>query len=87
MSKRLEELKKKTTGKDYLWAIKYAKEQAERVQELEEDYEYLSHHYGLETEQNKRYREAIDKVVGDDNLSPYQKRILKRALEGDPHDT
>lgn len=47
------------TGDEFKWLI----EQAERAQELEEDYEYLSHHYGLETEQNKRYREAINKAI------------------------
>lgn len=49
---------------DLYWLV----EQAERVQELEEDYEYLSHYYGLETEQNKRYREAreiIEQIYKD----------------------
>lgn len=74
MSKeRLEELKKKTTGKDYLWVIEYAKEQAERVKELEDfkrNAEQLYRYYHLSAkksvtekeelrEQNKRYREAI----------------------------
>ena len=69
-------------------------EQAERVQELEEDYEYLSHHYGLETEQNKRYREAKKQI--EEKYEYFQDvpssvstglsmaiEILDKALEGD----
>ena len=54
------------------WIHRFASKQSGRVQELER--------------QNKRYRESILKVVGDDNLSPYQKRTLNEGLEGDPHD-
>ena|SRR5690625_2502696 len=41
---------------------------------------YLAEYIDIIEQQNKRYREAIDKVVGDDNLSPYQKRILKKSI-------
>ena len=71
---------------DYEWLI----EQAERVQELEEklieakdDYDYLSYHYGNETEQNKRYREAIKRAIGKFNYDEHQQgmSILLKALE------
>jgi len=70
--------------------IIYHLEQAERVRELEEDYEYLSHYYGLETEQNKRYREALEliklktlDIKGDKDTRPFQiYGIASEALEG-----
>ena len=68
--------------------LKIASEQAERVQELEEDCEYLSHHYGLEAEQNKRYREAIIEALHGLKTLPsvaprlYLISILDKALEG-----
>ena len=68
--------------------VKYSKKQTKRVQELEEDCEYLSHHYGLEAEQNKRYREAIIKALHGLKTLPsvaprlYLISILDKALEG-----
>ena len=64
---------------------------SKRVKELEEDCEYLSHHYGLEAEKNKRYREAIDKTLhkcdlADDTGHDYTDEIryeLRKALEGE----
>jgi|SRR5699024_4416824 len=63
--------------------------QAERVQELEEklieakdDYDYLSYHYGNETEQNKRYREVLNRIsITTKEGTTY--RWAQRALEGE----
>src|SRR5690625_3020761 len=66
--------------------LKIANEQAERVQELEEDCEYLSHHYGLEAEQNKRYSEIIQDFVDyaeHYSISRVEKQHLRKALEGE----
>ena|SRR5690625_3772321 len=68
--------------------VKYSKKQTKRVQELEEDCEYLSHHYGLEAEQNKRYREELD-ILGEvinsapnaDKLNEEYERL--KGLEGE----
>ena len=74
--------------KDIEWLI----EQAERVHELEEDYEYMAHHYGLETEGNKRYREAIEKSAMIIKSLPRTSgktklySILKEALDDDYND-
>ena len=76
---RLDELKKKTTGKDYLWAIKYAEEQAERVLALEGEAKRLRKHIFearndvvnqsnlLEEseQQNKRYREHLEYMLAE----------------------
>lgn len=61
----------------------------EHVRELEEDYEYLSHYYGLETEQNKRYREGIEKSTMIIKSLPRTSgktqlySLLNEALEGE----
>lgn len=84
------------------WIYRYAKGQAEtldkcaeRNKELEEDYEYLSHHYGLETEQNKRYREYLGLIekVGTfaDNetkevIKNEQADLASEALESESHE-
>lgn len=54
---------KRLMGKDKHALIKSNIALNKKVQELEEDYEYLSHHYGIETEQNKRYREGIERLI------------------------
>src|SRR5690625_1956211 len=75
------------------WAyelLKIANEQAERVQEIEEDCEYLSHHYGLEAEKNKRYREVINNINEKEMLYGVDEKICEaiqeaiRALESEP---
>lgn len=61
---------------------------SKRVKELEEDCEYLSHHYGLEAEKNKRYREELD-ILGEvinsapnaDKLNEEYERL--KGLEGE----
>lgn len=84
---RMEEIKRNfevMTSEEKEWLI----EQVERVQELEEDCEYLSHHYGLEAEKNKRYREAIEFGIeylknSDIRQAQLVVRALKKALEGE----
>jgi|SRR5699024_2503677 len=87
--------------------IEYAKEQAERVQELEEKHkEYVSfiesNNYNMDIEfeklykQNKRYREALEEIVHQENLketnvfgydhediSSYVEEVARKALEGE----
>ena len=66
--------------------VKYSKKQTKRVQELEEDCEYLSHHYGLEAEQNKRYREYFNKIIETDERlvdKQYFKDIAEQAIKED----
>lgn len=60
----------------------------ERVQELEGDYEYLSHHYGLKTEQNKRYRDLFGRLLNSeiDDAEEYAylaEQTAWEALEGE----
>lgn len=71
--------------------LEHLQKQAERVQELEEDYEYLSHHYGLETEQNKRYRELFARILNNecndsDEFADLAEQIALEALEGESDD-
>ena len=58
---------------DIYWLVKYAKEQSERVQELEQ--------------QNKRYRKAIKECIermdeGGAGTRSFVYETLKKALEG-----
>lgn len=73
--------------KDVEWLIEQAEtlnKCAERNKELEEDYEYLSHHYGLETEQNKRLREAMKEAREASFCCGLTAgSILDEALEGE----
>lgn len=68
---------------EFHWIVRYTKEQAERVKELEEDCEYLSHHYGLEAEKNKRYREAMEKAIDELNhgCKYHAHYVLEQRLE------
>lgn len=77
------------------WIHRYAREQAERVQELEKEKEQDPRQGMLEDlhAENKRYREAIEKALNriETEISYDQFRydveaILLKALEGDPHD-
>lgn len=56
------------------------------VRELEKDYEYLSHHYGLETDQNQRYKQALEQVWEMTKESIMDGRIyivVDKALKGE----
>jgi len=79
-------------GDDYHWLM----EQAERVEELEEEkdeWKYTAQSYYMTNqklrEQNKRYREAIEKSLvesgwGDEGNALYRTiGILTKALEGE----
>lgn len=57
----------------------YLIQQAERVQELEDEVEFLSHNFRIEVEQNKRYREVIKKAI--DDLENECSQITLKTLE------
>ena len=67
------------------WLYLYAKEQSERVQELETVIEQDKRQSVLEGlyEQNKRYREALERIAYDDELLSNTDDIIvaKEALE------
>ena len=76
------------------YELKWLIEQAERVQELENEYqvrqiEYLEEHIDRLEQQNKRYREAIIEALHGLKTLPsvaprlYLISILDKALEGD----
>lgn len=77
---------------DIYWLVRYAKEQSERVQELEEHIDYLYDNnahlkgdYRLQ-EQNKRYREALESIkeLGEWGMfTDKYARIAQKALEGE----
>lgn len=77
------------------WIIDYAKEQAERVQELEEEIKthephgrnYTNEQYVKLRLENKRYREAIHKAIHEVDEGYYPEWIianLNKALEESP---
>lgn len=64
---------------------KYLREQAERVQELEQKIRVDSELFEMQVQQNKRYREAIEETLRAFGLIEQLKygNRLKKALEGD----
>lgn len=61
---------------DVKWVIKYAKEQVERVQELEEVLNIDAPSYQRVMEQNKRYREALEFYADEENYKPFDGILL-----------
>lgn len=74
----------------------FAREQAERVQELEDDYkvrqvEYLEEHIDRLEQQNKRYREALEEIatrkmsmfLNQSSMNEHFIRVARKALEGE----
>lgn len=83
----------------FKWIYRFAKEQSERVQELEESIKghikvkgVLSNKLHESRKENKRYLEVIENALTEGEFEDVHDQLerivntLNKALEGDPHD-
>ncbi len=78
VNKKYNELENLFDDGSIWWLVERAQELEGKLIEAKDDYDYLSYHYGNETEQNKRHREAIDYVT---SAEPTHYASLENALE------